>query len=75
MTRRVPARSSIAPVDPDVARSTTVDFSDSAIAPDGVGRPRSLGELARSLVPAVISTDVPEHAALGGWLRGLGRGR
>jgi hypothetical protein len=73
MTRRVPARSSIAPLDADAARTATIDLFDSAMAPEGLGRPRTVGDLARLLVPASVAADVPERAALGGWLRSLGR--
>jgi hypothetical protein len=73
MTRRIPPRSAIASVDPDLARQTTVELSETAVPPSGVGRARSLRDLARSVVPAAILADVPERAALGEWLRGLGR--
>lgn len=73
MTRRIPPRSAIAAGDPDLARLATVDLSETAIAPPGLGRARSLRDLALSLVPVSVTTDVPERAALGEWLRGLGR--
>jgi hypothetical protein len=75
MTRRIPPRSAIASGDADLARLTTVDLGETAHGPAGVGRVRSVRDLARSLVPASITPDVPERAALGDWLRGLvGRG-
>jgi hypothetical protein len=65
MTRRVPARSAIAAADSDLARLSTIDFEE--VAPRGIGRPRSLADLARLLAPA----DAGEGSALG-WLRRLG---
>jgi hypothetical protein len=73
MTRRIPPRSAIASGDADLARLTTIDLTDTANGPAGVGRVRSLRDLARSLVPAPIAPDVPERAALGDWLRGRAR--
>jgi hypothetical protein len=73
MTRRISPRSAIAAGDPDLARLATVDLNETAAAPAGLGRPRSLGDLARALVPASILADVPEVAGLGERLRTIGR--
>ncbi len=63
MTRRIQPRSAIAAGDPVLARSATIDLADTTRVPSGIGRIRSLGELARSLVPASIVPAVREEAA------------